>query len=67
VIAGTGAVTLDGERTAVRGGDAIAIDLEQTKSFSNDSAAPLELMVVGIARDMAAKTALLRQPRFPRK
>lgn len=67
VIAGTGAVTVDGQLTAIRSGDAIAIDLEQTKSFSNDSAAPLELMVVGIARDMAAKTALLRQPRSPRK
>ena len=58
---------VDAERADIRTGDAIAIDLRQTKSFSNESAAPLELMIVGIARDMAAKTALLNQPRLTRK
>lgn len=67
VVAGTGTVTVGAERATIRSGDAIAIDLDQSKSFSNDSAAPLELMVVGVARDMAAKTALLHQPRPPRK
>jgi mannose-6-phosphate isomerase-like protein (cupin superfamily) len=67
VVAGTGTVTVDAERAEIRAGDAIAIDLRQTKSFSNESAAPLELMIVGIARDMAAKTALLNQPRLTRK
>jgi mannose-6-phosphate isomerase-like protein (cupin superfamily) len=67
VLAGSGNVTVDAEHAAIRAGDAIAIDLERTKSFSNDGAAPLELMIVGIARDMSAKTALLRQPRPPRK
>jgi mannose-6-phosphate isomerase-like protein (cupin superfamily) len=67
VVAGTGSVTVDAERAEIRAGDAIAIDLRQTKSFSNESAAPLELMIVGIARDMAAKTALLNQPRLARK
>lgn len=67
VVAGTGTVTVDAERAEIRSGDAIAVDLRQTKSFSNESAAPLELMIVGIARDMAAKTALLNQPRLTRK
>jgi mannose-6-phosphate isomerase-like protein (cupin superfamily) len=67
VIAGTGTVTVDEERAEIRSGDAIAIDLKQTKSFRNESAMPLEFMVVGIARDMAAKTALLNQPRAMRK
>jgi mannose-6-phosphate isomerase-like protein (cupin superfamily) len=67
VLAGTGKVTVDTQHANIRSGDAIAVDLQQTKSFSNESAAPLELMIVGIARDMAAKTALLHQRRSPRK
>lgn len=67
VIAGTGTVNVGAERATLRSGDAIAIELDESKSFSNDSAAPLELMIVGVARDMAAKTALLHQPRPPRK
>ena len=67
VISGAGTVTVDTERADIRTGDAIAIDLRQTKSFSNESSAPLEFLVVGIARDMAAKTALLNAPRAIRK
>jgi mannose-6-phosphate isomerase-like protein (cupin superfamily) len=67
VLAGNGTVTMGTERAAIRSGDAIAVDVDQSKSFSNESSAPLELMIVGIARDMAAKTALLHQPRLSRK
>jgi mannose-6-phosphate isomerase-like protein (cupin superfamily) len=67
VMAGSGTVTVDSSTARIGAGDAIAIDLRQTKSFNNDSAAPLELMIVGVARDMAAKTALMTQPRPARK
>jgi mannose-6-phosphate isomerase-like protein (cupin superfamily) len=67
VVAGNGTVTIGPERASIRSGDAIAVDVDQSKTFSNESAAPLELMIVGIARDMAAKTALLQQPRLSRK
>lgn len=67
VLAGAGTVTVDAQQAPIRSGDAIAVDLQQTKSFSNEGAAPLELMIVGIARDMATKTALLHQPRSLRK
>lgn len=67
VLAGDGTITVDAERTKIRSGDAVAIDLEQTRTISNDSAAPLELMVVGVARDMTSKLALLQQPRSVRK
>ena len=67
MIAGTGTVTVDSETAQIRAGDAIPIDLRQTKSFSNEGAAPLEFLIVGVARDMAAKTALLTQPRAARK
>lgn len=67
VVAGEGTVTVDSETVDIRAGDAIPLDLRQTKSFSNGNAAPLELMIVGIASDMAAKTALLNQPLPARK
>jgi mannose-6-phosphate isomerase-like protein (cupin superfamily) len=67
VISGAGTLTVNAERANVRTGDAIAIDVGQSKSISNENTTALELMIVGIARDMAAKTALLQQPRPPRK
>jgi len=67
VISGAGTVNLDAERASIHSGDAIAVDVGRAKSFSNENAEPLELMIVGVARDMAAKTALLQQPRPPRK
>jgi len=59
VVAGSGKVTVDTETTAIRAGDAIPVDLSQSKSFSNSGGEPLELMVIGVARDMAAKEALI--------
>lgn len=67
VLAGDGTITVNSEHTNVRTGDAIAIDLEQIYAVSNTSAAPLELMVIGVARDMPSKLALLQQPRSVRK
>lgn len=56
VISGDGSVTVDGETAAIKTGDAIPVDLGQSKSFTADTA-PLELMVVGIARDIRTKEA----------
>jgi mannose-6-phosphate isomerase-like protein (cupin superfamily) len=54
VISGDGSVTVDGETVAIRSEDAIPVDLGQSKSFTAGTA-PLELMVVGIARDLKTK------------
>jgi mannose-6-phosphate isomerase-like protein (cupin superfamily) len=67
VLSGDGTVSVDSESARIRSGDAIPIDLEQTSSISNDSSAALELMIVGVARDMPSKLALLQQPRPARK
>ena len=56
VISGDGSVTVDDETVAIKIGDAIPVDLGQSKSFTAGTA-PLELMVVGIARDMRTKDA----------
>lgn len=61
VMSGDGSVTVNGETVAIRKGDAIPVDLDQAKSFKGGSA-PLELMIIGVARDMAAKNAFAANP-----
>jgi len=56
VMSGEGSVTVNGETVAIKKGDAIPIDVNQTHSFKAGSA-PLELMVIGVAKDMATKNA----------
>ena len=63
VLAGEGTVSVDAESAAFHTGDAIPLDLGQRARFTNTGAAPLEFMVIGVARDMAAKAALLTAPR----
>jgi mannose-6-phosphate isomerase-like protein (cupin superfamily) len=62
VLAGIGMVTVKGaqsETAPVRAGDAIPIRLSESSLFTNTGTEPLELFVMGVARDMAAKTQLL--------
>jgi hypothetical protein len=49
-------VTVGDETAAIKIGDAIPVDLGQSKSFTAGTTL-LELMVVGIARDMRTKNA----------
>ncbi len=58
VMAGDGSVTVNGETVAIKKGDAIPVDLGQSHSFKA-GAAPLELMLIGVARDAAAKESFL--------
>ncbi len=58
VIAGDGSVTVNGETVAIKKGDAIPVDIGQSKSFKG-GAAPLELMVIGVAKDMETKKAFM--------
>jgi uncharacterized cupin superfamily protein len=63
VIAGDGQITIGAEHAAIHSGDAIPVDVAQTFSIANNGAAPLELMIIGVARDMAAKEAFIRAPK----
>ncbi|HKB95435.1 MAG TPA: cupin domain-containing protein [Rhizomicrobium sp.] len=61
VISGEGSVTVNGETVSIKKGDAIPVDLNQSKSFKAGSA-PLELMIIGVAKDMAAKNSFAANP-----
>ncbi len=61
VISGDGSVTANGETVSIKKGDAIPVDLNQAKIFKGGTA-PLELMIIGVAKDMAAKNAFAANP-----
>jgi mannose-6-phosphate isomerase-like protein (cupin superfamily) len=56
VMSGDGNVAIStrgqSETAAIRPGDAVPIQLGETHSFENTGSQPLELMVVGVARDV---------------
>jgi mannose-6-phosphate isomerase-like protein (cupin superfamily) len=62
VLGGDGTVTLGSETAEIHNGDAIPVGLNENKSFKNSGSAPLEFMVIGIARDLAAKEAYMTSP-----
>jgi mannose-6-phosphate isomerase-like protein (cupin superfamily) len=63
VMAGDGSVTIGSETAQIHSGDAVPVRLNEKQSFANSGSAPLELMVFGIASDMAAKQALMESKR----
>ena len=62
VLSGEGTVTLNGEKAVIHTGDAIPAGLGETKSFASNGSAPLEFMIFGIARDLAAKETYMTSP-----
>jgi mannose-6-phosphate isomerase-like protein (cupin superfamily) len=62
VLGGEGTISVAGVApgtAAVRAGDAIPVRIGEATRFTSSGSAPLELFVMGVARDMAAKTQLL--------
>jgi mannose-6-phosphate isomerase-like protein (cupin superfamily) len=57
-MAGKGTVTVGNETEPFAAGDAVPIRIGEEKSFENTGTEPLELMVIGVAKDMATKDAL---------
>lgn len=55
VLAGAGDVTVAGERARLRTGDAVPVDIGQSRTLSASGDAPLELLVIGVAKDLATK------------
>ncbi|WP_448664194.1 cupin domain-containing protein [Sphingomonas sp. CJ20] len=66
VVSGEGRIDLGGESATIRAGDAVPVDLGQTHALRATGTAPLELMVIGVARDLAAKAAFMKASNPPR-
>jgi mannose-6-phosphate isomerase-like protein (cupin superfamily) len=60
VMAGTGTLRLGSESATIRSGDAIPVHMNEIHALQNSGAEPLELMIVGVARDQASKDRLIR-------
>ncbi len=59
VLAGSGSVTIGSESAPVGKWDAIPVKPGETSAFQNTGAEPLDLLVVGVAKDMDAKHEIL--------
>ena len=55
VIGGEGTATIQGETVTIRTGDAIPAALGESRAFAQTGTAPLEFMIIGIARSQNAK------------
>jgi mannose-6-phosphate isomerase-like protein (cupin superfamily) len=67
VMSGDGTVTLGSESASIHTGDVIPVRLNEARTIKNTGDAPLEFLVIGVAKDMAAKDALMATPMFPRR
>ena len=67
VIAGSGRVTVGADSAPIAVGDALPIRLGETSTVANAGSEPLELLAIGVAKDLEAKTAfiLASAPRRP--
>lgn len=62
VMNGEGTVMVGSETASIKAGDAVPIMLNQAKSFENTGSAPLELLVVGVVRDVTRKYDVIPAP-----
>ncbi len=59
VMSGDGTATIDGETVQIHPGDAVPAALGESRAFAATGNAPLELMVIGIAKDLESKKAYM--------
>jgi mannose-6-phosphate isomerase-like protein (cupin superfamily) len=62
VIGGQGTATIGGETVAIRTGDAVPAALGESRAFAQTGSAPLEFMIIGIARSQNAKRDYMVTP-----
>ena len=62
VMTGEGTATVGQESAPIKAGDAVPIRVGEVKGFENTGTAPLEFLVVGIARDVNKKNDMLASP-----
>jgi len=66
VMSGSGSVTIGSETAAIKTGDAVPLALNDKKAFENTGTAPLEFLIVGVARETSKKYDLLQRRPSPR-
>jgi hypothetical protein len=59
---GNGTVSAGNDTAPIAAGDALPIRVDEAKAFENTGTEPLELLVIGVARDMQAKADLTMSP-----
>jgi mannose-6-phosphate isomerase-like protein (cupin superfamily) len=62
VMAGDGTVSLGSETSSIHSGDVIPVRLNEERTIKNSGSEPFEFLVVGVAKDMRAKEALMAIP-----
>jgi len=55
VMKGAGSATIGKETAAIREGDAVPAAIDENRAIRNTGTEPLELMVIGVAKDMESK------------
>ena len=56
VMSGSGTATVGSETAAIKEGDAIAVQLNETHTLQIPGTAPLELLIVGVSRERNKET-----------
>ena len=59
---GEGTATVGLESAPIKSGDAVPLRVGEMKALENTGTGPLELLIVGIARDMNKKNDMLASP-----
>ena len=59
VLTGNGTITVNGETAEIHTGDAIPVRLNEEKSIASAADDSLELLVIGVARDLDSKAAFI--------
>jgi mannose-6-phosphate isomerase-like protein (cupin superfamily) len=62
VITGDGSVGLGSETANIHAGDVIPVRLNEERTIKNSGGGPLEFLVIGVAKDLATKDALMATP-----
>lgn len=65
VVGGEGEVQVNAEKAAIRAGDAVPVEVSEARALRATGAAPLEVLVIGVARDLAAKQAWMASMPMP--
>ena len=59
ILGGDGTVTIGAETAAIHTGDVVPVRLNERQTFTTSGSEPIEFMIIGIAKDFAAKDAFM--------